>query len=612
MIPSFPDDATLRSLLIAFKSCGHYRDSDYLDESIGVAVKMENAYAMHAGSFSTKIFGSIVSPDELLSKHSQAGIWGKLLKEADEAHWRQALINGDSRTANAYVPTGSSGLIRPKLNRVCLECLEEDFALFGFGHYHVLHQIPLLQHCTRHRVRLRSCCPICQPSQRLRPAHSRCARCTFSPLPVLDISPYEQSEEYAWTARLIEEMYRNEAPALRPRDRQLLVSRAFPRDSMVFRRMELLEQFMSAWGLKDIESLREIFRVHKSASTISACLEGYPSFVPHSLRVASIAFAIRRAPQGWEKTLPPTPAQSFCLFTPPLQVAEEQIVAAAECIEKEGFPAGTLQLLFEGETRKDVAVVLGVPAALLYALECRLPTECASAIEDIRRQRPKKKAHKAKHRSAPRKGQRNAQRERRIAKLPDMRTAALAAHQKGIKRKTQLARHARSVYQFLVQHDREWLQSHFPSARRNENKATSTKRTAYRKLATASKRKKKGHSFPATDIDRAIWKWLKRNDFKWLNEHFPEANLCIAPNGPHYRMLAEEAYKERRVTLHGYPKIPKSAHVWLTRYDREWLEQQAEPHRLINAGEPPRIFRRPSRKKPPGATSSESCDFAEG
>ncbi|CAN7661298.1 hypothetical protein [Variovorax paradoxus] len=593
MIPSFPDDATLRSLLIAFKSCGHYRDSDYLDESIGVAVKMENAYAMHAGSFSAKIFGGAVSPEELLSKHSQAGIWGKLLKEEDEVHWRQALINGDARAANAYVPRGKSGLIRPKLNRICLECLEEDFALFGFGHYHVLHQVPLLRHCTRHAARLRSCCPICQPSQRLRPAHSRCARCTFSPLPVLDVTPYEKSEDYAWTARLIEEMYRGEAPSLRPRDRQLLVSAAFPRDSMVFRRVELLEQFMSAWGFEDLDALHETFRTHQSVSTVSACLEGYPSFVTHSLRVASIAFALRRAPQGWDRTAPASPAQSFGLFTPPMHVAENEVIAAAACIEEEGFPAGTLQLLFEGGTRKDAAVVLGVSAALLYALECRLPVECTSALEEARDQSPKKKAKKTKRRSTPN----NVQRDRRIAKLPEMRKAALAAREKGMKRKKQLALHARSVYAFLVRYDREWLQNHFPSARKNERNSTSTKRTAYRKLALVAKRKKKGHSFPV--IDRAIWNWLKQSDFKWLNEQFPEANLRVPPNGPHYRMLAEAAYNERCITQHGYPKIPKDARIWLARYDREWLEQQAEPHRLIDAGEPPRIFPRPSRKKPP-------------
>ncbi|SFP50289.1 hypothetical protein SAMN05216567_106421 [Variovorax sp. OK605] len=593
MIPSFPEDATLRSLLIAFKSCGHYGDSDYLDESIGVAVKMENAYAMHAGSFATKIFDNAVAPDDLLSKHSQAGIWGKLLKEEDELRWRRALINGDARAANAYVPTGTSGLIRPKLNRICLECLEEDFSLFGFGHYHVLHQVPLLSHCTRHAARLRSCCPICQPSQRLRPAHSRCARCKFSPLPVLDVIPYEQTEDYAWTVRLIEEMYRGEAPALRPRDRQQLVGATFPRDSMVFRRVELLEQFMSAWGFEDLATLQETFRIHKSASTVSACLEGYPSFVTHSLRVASIAFALRRAPQSWESAAPASAAQSFGLFTPPMHVAEKHVAAAAARIEEEGFPAGTLQLLFEGGTRKDAAVVLGVSAALLYALECRLPVECTSALEEARNQRPKKKAKKTKRRSRPNIGQRD----RRIAKLPEMRKAALAAREKGVKRKKQLALHARSVYAFLVRYDREWLQNHFPSARKNERNSTSQKRAAYRKLALAAKRKMEGRSLPA--IDRATWNWLKRSDFKWLNEQFPEANLRVPPNGPHYRMLAEAAYNERRVTQHGYPKIPENARIWLARYDREWLEQQAEPHRLINARELPRIFRRPSRKKLP-------------
>lgn len=603
MIPSFPEDATLRSLLIAFKSCGHYRDSDHLDESIGVAVKMENAYAMHAGSFATKIFENAVDPDDLLSKHSQAGIWGKLLKEEDEVRWRQALINGNARAANAYVPTGSSGLIRPKLNRICLECLEEDLALFGFGHYHVLHQIPLLRHCTKHGGRLRSCCLNCQPSQRLRPAHSRCARCALSPLPSLDIAPYEKSEEYAWTARLIEQMYRGEAPTLRPRDRQLLVSAAFPRDSMIFRRVELLEQFISAWGLEDIESVREIFRVHKSAAAITACLEGYPSFVTHSLRVASIAFALRRAPQGWDKTFPASPAQSFGLFTPPIQIAEERIVAAAGCIEEEGFPAGTLQLLFEGETRKDAAVVLGVSAALLYALECRLPVECTSALEEVRNRRPKKMAKKTK-KTTRRPTPNNTQRERHIAKMLEMRKAALAAREEGIERKTQLALYARSVYAFLVRHDRMWLQHHFPSVRRKEINATATKRTAYRKLAMAARRKKKGLSFSATD--RAIWEWLKLHDFRWLKQQFPEAKLRVPPNGPHYRTLATEAYNERRVTLHGYPKIPRTAYLWLARYDRDWLEKQAEPHRLINAGEPPQILRRPGRKKSANSPASGS------
>ncbi|SCX71580.1 hypothetical protein SAMN03159363_3938 [Variovorax sp. EL159] len=563
---------------------------------------------MHAGSFSAKIFESAVTPDELLSKHSQAGIWGKLLKEEDEVRWRQALINGDARAANAHVPRGTSGLIRPKLNRICLECLEEDFALFGFGHYHVLHQVPLLRHCTKHEVRLRSCCPACQPSQRLCPAHSRCARCTFSPLPLLDISPYEQSEEYTWTARLIQEMYRGEAPELRPRDRQLLVSIAFPRDSMVFRRMELLEQFMSAWGFKDLESLQEFFRSHKSASTISACLEGYPSFVTHSLRVASIAFALRRAPQDWEKAAIPNRAQSFGLFTPPLHVAEERIVAAAVCVEEEGFPAGTLQLLFEGGTRRDAAAVLGVSAALLYALECRLPVECASALEEARKQSPKKKAKKTERPSTPR----NGRRDQRIAKLPEMRAAALTAREGGIKRRKQLALHARSVYELLLQYDREWLLRHFPTARKNERHAVSTKRAAYRKLAVAAKRKKKGNSSSAIDIDRSIWNWLKQYDFMWLKEQFPEAGLRATPNGPRYRTLAEEAYKERRVTPHGYPKIPRAAYAWLTRYDRDWLEQQAEPHRLINAGEPRQIFPRPSRRKPPNATSSGSGDVEQG
>lgn len=596
MIPSFPEDATLRSLLIAFKSCGHYRDSDYLDESIGVAVKMENAYAMHAGSFSAKIFEGAVTPDELLSKHSQAGIWGKLLREEVEICWRRALINGDARTANAYVPTGSSGLIRPKLNRVCLECLEEDFALFGFGHYHVLHQIPLLRHCARHHARLRSCCPICQPSQRLRPAHSRCARCRLSPLPVLDIAPYEKSEEYAWTARLIAEMYRGEAPALRPRERQLLVSRAFPRDTMVFRRMELLEQFMSAWELEDIESLRRTFRVHKSARTISACLEGYPSFVTHSLKVASIAFALRRAPQDWEKTSPSPHAQSFGLFTPPLEVAEEKVVAAADCIEEDGFPTGTLQLLVEGRTRKDVAEVLGVPSALLHALECRLPVECASAIEEIRKQRPKKKTRKSKQHAGSHKEQQNPPPERHIAKILEMRAAALAARAKGVERKSHLEQQARSVYVFLIRYDREWLHKHFPSARKSEAKAISAKRITYRKLAIAAKRKKKGNSSLAINIDRAIWKWLQLNDFRWLKEQFPEANLRVPPHGPHYRMLAEFAYRESRVTQYGYPEIPKIARVWLARYDRDWLEEQAEPHRLIKASESRRSFVDPAER----------------
>lgn len=444
MIPAVPGDATIRSLLAAYRSSGAFYT---LAEPFAATTPViaGNPFGMHARSLQERIFGSQITVQALLRKHSQAGLWGGFFNEATETKWFAALAAGNRHSSQRSVHAVIVANARVRYGRKCPLCLKDDLCKFGFGHWHVLHQIPIVRHCHIHGCKLVTLCPRCDAaSASLHPAHITCQACSDVSQMEIPTTVYESSLGYEDTLALLADLYTGRLPPFRPRVRGQLFTAAFWENTSR-RHVDLLPEFLSTWNFSSYDEFSHTFRTTSSAS-VQALLQGFPVPIPLNVTAAVTAFALRNAGKAWAPVALAVDYTSEDLFQARQHLSVALSHQSIDCLQDEGFPPGSLSLLLSGEPRGSLTEKFGITSTHLIEVENKLPHEMRGLLKKQRD-------------SYVRAGNQADIDNRR----QPHRAIALQCKANGVTTRYKLRSVAPDTHSFLQTHDWNWLRVEFPT-----------------------------------------------------------------------------------------------------------------------------------------------------
>jgi hypothetical protein len=176
-----PDYATLRSVVAAAVRCGRIASIEEAFAPSGGNVDIDRYLGESSAALGAHLFDDVVDADHLLLNHSHFSVFGNLLSAQTESSFERALIDstGDADALRAHLL--SFGGFEATVLRRCPQCVEEDVAQFGNGHWRIFHQFPVARHCVVHGCRLQTRCAHCKApilrSDRPLLADDPCERC---------------------------------------------------------------------------------------------------------------------------------------------------------------------------------------------------------------------------------------------------------------------------------------------------------------------------------------------------------------------------------------------------------------------------------------------------
>lgn len=161
MIPTFPRGATITSLMIAFAQAGYLMSSGHT--ASGEKVRAARHWSK-ARFLTQEVFGSTLTESELLLHHTLAPVRLSRLTPEYQARARQK--------PDSFLSLREDDIHGSMLRKLCPQCVEEDIANFGCGHWRREHQIGLVVICTKHHTVLHDRCaePDCGKSFMAPPA----------------------------------------------------------------------------------------------------------------------------------------------------------------------------------------------------------------------------------------------------------------------------------------------------------------------------------------------------------------------------------------------------------------------------------------------------------
>lgn len=159
-MPYLPQGATLHSLAtFLHRSCGARNGKASCIRYYGIAkhgLEPGNPSGQGAQHLATEFLGGEQSGAELIRRHTLMGLFGPIM--CDE-WWGNRSVDEIARGAPHAHGVGRK-LIRGSLSW-CPDCYKEDFDLYGWAPWRVVHQVPFAHHCPVHGTSLLSICALC-------------------------------------------------------------------------------------------------------------------------------------------------------------------------------------------------------------------------------------------------------------------------------------------------------------------------------------------------------------------------------------------------------------------------------------------------------------------
>lgn len=273
-----PHGATLHSLATFFhRSCGARNGVGSCLRYYGIArnrLEPDNPSGQGAQHLATEFLGGVQSGVDLIIRHTLMGFYRPVM--CDE-WWDNRSVGEIARGAP---PTYSfcNKLMHGPLSW-CPDCSREDFDLYGWAPWRVVHQVPFAHHCPVHGAALLSICARCNEpldfNFRWRLPGDSCRKCkgnSFRPALVV-----EQSPGYQRLLRVLLSL-----------NRAMMSGESLPKIqglSLLTPQKDLdalscsLDQLAAEWYLSDMgDSIPKLLGVNE-----------WEHFIPRSLRCLSLA-----------------------------------------------------------------------------------------------------------------------------------------------------------------------------------------------------------------------------------------------------------------------------------------------------------------------------------
>lgn len=213
MFPAFPSGATLHSILLACVQTGKL--TSMRQRVLGLPFRQPGTvsfYEKYPEVLAEHVFDGALTADDIFLHHTVAPIYLSSIERilitsvagACRSEWHRYKSD---RPLSTYAP------------RLCPQCVEEDVANFGCGHWRREHQIRSVNVCTKHLTTLHEQCatPDCGAKSEMRSQilpGQPCLACHNTETSSLDIGPI--SEGYIAYCKLFTDALHMRIPEVTP------------------------------------------------------------------------------------------------------------------------------------------------------------------------------------------------------------------------------------------------------------------------------------------------------------------------------------------------------------------------------------------------------------
>lgn len=285
MICAIAEGASLDSLVIAAYRLGPYTSWEQAKlRFYGQVGRCSNVFATNADKLANSVFLGHVTSDYLMLNHSASPIFASLLNPLMAHQWVQRCKSGAWKPGVRNFGRGWT----PKIRQGCTECVHEDQAAWGTGHWRVQHQLPGVRICTAHRKKLWQRCTCGQflgdeqyPTLPGEPCRS-CRRTSH----LEEEAPVSAGQEAL--THLYIQLLRGEGPSVDPQSRQLAILAKTHRNSSD--RDRYVRDFLKFFACRDVEELGLVLRMRVTKSTLTNTFDAHPNPLRPTLSLAVVAY----------------------------------------------------------------------------------------------------------------------------------------------------------------------------------------------------------------------------------------------------------------------------------------------------------------------------------
>lgn len=291
-----------------------------------------------------------LTPRQLIERHTLFGFYSPTLDPLTAERWAGELIRGE-KTAMSHLPLQEGGKLTDATSKYCPICVGEDIDQHGFGLWRLIHYVPGITHCPKHRIWLLDKCSSCgraftTPTSLALPG-DRCQFCKARPRRRTTVDPRPGPVELAAHAELLGA---GELQALRP-DKWAGIVRHYVSDrgGADLAAESVVAELTVSWGLRNSPAERKV------AIERELRLWGLPGNVV--MRLVIFGSLLR---QGY--------GDAIASNLPGAVLDEVEAQAARRCV-----PIGIVPLLGAGLSRLEIKRLTGVPVTRTSLLEDLLP-----------------------------------------------------------------------------------------------------------------------------------------------------------------------------------------------------------------------------------------------
>lgn len=306
LIPAFPRGATIESIFLAnywLRQPGSLSGANRLfyGKQKGKPSNL-NPYGLHANAFSQRVLGGKVSGQALVQFHSAWPVYSSVLPRDLADKVQLGLTEGRYAELRKLLSRYYDNTQYVDEWRICPACCAQDVAVYGVGHWRVVHQLPGVTACPTHQAALLYRCADCAAplggATSLAMPGWPCMVCGSEARVALLVNPSPGARALAC---LYSRLVNGDGPDLQPVSRAALHERvlgAEPSDRAV---AGYIERFRSTFGCDRVEQLGSLLNSTVTLqSVISAVRGGIPSSHPIILALAAFAEWYASAPEFQE------------------------------------------------------------------------------------------------------------------------------------------------------------------------------------------------------------------------------------------------------------------------------------------------------------------------
>lgn len=161
LLVDLPAGLTIQGALAIYHLLWGNANGDYtLQTFYGYRKARANPLSCDAKLLSERVFTNLTGR-QVLERHTLFGFYSNTLDPAAADAWAGELLRGNSSSFLRYLPLQDGATLVDPTRRHCTDCVAEDKELHGFAIWRLVHHVPGIRYCWKHKRPLLHRCEAC-------------------------------------------------------------------------------------------------------------------------------------------------------------------------------------------------------------------------------------------------------------------------------------------------------------------------------------------------------------------------------------------------------------------------------------------------------------------